>query len=449
MGTTLLIQDTLNTLTAGAGTTAVDDNTVSVELTGLTQISLDGGEGEDSITIASSLALGAANLSLAAETLRVNDGLTISTTGDISFSATELGTELGESLSPVNVEQKTATIAIGQNVSLQGDDITVRSVAADTTFLNQLGTNRLVNDFVIGPLANRITDLQALPVKVLFKQSSASVIVGSNTQFLGQGDVSLDAVATANATGSAISDLFSIGYADADASAIVDLATGVVINAGDAVVVRSNGSAIANLTTATEREVNVAFDPTRTALSLGVSRSNLVSNVTVAEGVNITSGKTANIVANGTSDTQVDAKAGSYADGRAGLAFGLGFSDADIKTEVNGTVTANQNPGAIVKWEFDPTRPGAIEFATNRINLAQALGVQQAISDATTQPHALKTGDKVSYSNRRGTSIGGVGTDQITGGLVDGQDYFIVVDPSDPDFIFLAETRVKALAAEQ
>ena len=232
LGSTLLIEDTQNNLIAGAGTTAVSGNQVSVDLTGITRIALDGGTGEDRITIASNLSLGVANLSLTAETLRVNDGVIINTLGDIVFSATETGTELDEVRSPVNVEQKTATIAIGQNVSLNADDISLRARAADTTFLTQLGTNRLINDFIIGPIASRITDLAALPVKVLFKQSDAAITVGSNTQLLGTGDVTLDAVATANATGSAISSLFSIGYAEAEASAIVDLATGVNINAG-------------------------------------------------------------------------------------------------------------------------------------------------------------------------------------------------------------------------
>ena len=208
---------------------------------------------------------------------------------------------------------------------------------------------------------------------------------------------------------------------------------------------RSDGSAIANLTTETEREFNVTFDPTRIALSLGVANANLVSNVTVAEGVNITSGKTANIVADGTSETEVESKAGSYFDGRAGLSFGLGFSDADIKTEVNGNVTANQNPGSIVKWEFDPTAPGVLDTDNNRINLATAFGLTLAPGE---QPHALKTGDKVSYSNRRGTSIGGIGLGQLQGGLVDGADYYIIVDPNAPQFVYLAETRDKALAAE-
>jgi len=47
LGSTLLIEDTQNSLIAGAGTTAVSSNQVSVDLTGITRIALDGGTGND------------------------------------------------------------------------------------------------------------------------------------------------------------------------------------------------------------------------------------------------------------------------------------------------------------------------------------------------------------------------------------------------------------------
>jgi hypothetical protein len=154
----------------------------------------------------------------------------------------------------------------------------------------------------------------------------------------------------------------------------------------------------------------------------------------VPEDVIVTAGKTVNILATGDETTDASATSGLFSTGLAGLAFGVGLSDADIKTEVNGQVTANQESGAVVKLEFDPTATNVIDFNNNSIDLAVALG-----NSTAKIPHALKTGDKVSYSNRRGNSIGGLG---------DGQDYYVVVDPTSPNKIYLAETLAKAKAAE-
>ena len=46
--------------------------------------------------------------------------------------------------------------------------------------------------------------------------------------------------------------------------------------------------------------------------------------------------------------TSAEAEAGLSTDGRAGLAFGLGFSDVDIQTDVDATVTAHMDPGSVV-----------------------------------------------------------------------------------------------------
>jgi flagellar basal body rod protein FlgC len=228
-----------------------------------------------------------------------------------------------------------------------------------------------------------------------------------------------------------------VGYAQADASATVDLKTGTEINTEGEVLIATSGSATASIGTETKRKLgNAPSNPKSLALSLGVANTDAIANTFVAEGVIITAGKTANIVATGTSETDVETEASLYADGRAGLASGLGFSDADIRAEVNGTVTANVDPdGSTVKLEFDPTvtdasKIGYVDTANKTINVG---------------PNALVKGDKVNYTNRRGTSIGGIGTGQVTGGLVDGKDYYVIPVPNKPNLIQLAETEKDAL----
>ncbi len=114
-----------------------------------------------------------------------------------------------------------------------------------------------------------------------------------------------------------------------------------------------------------------------------------------------------------------------FADGRAGLAFALQFSTADITTTVDGTIVARAQDGYTVKIEIDPLAApgevGYVDYDNDQIYVGNT---------------ALVTEDTITYTNRRGTSIGG---------LVDGREYYVIA--LDDGWIKLAETGAQALRA--
>ncbi|HUU34053.1 MAG TPA: hypothetical protein VMW48_08300, partial [Vicinamibacterales bacterium] len=167
--------------------------------------------------------------------------------------------------------------------------------------------------------------------------------------------------------------------------------------------------------------------------ALAVSDANTVSHVTIEKGASITAGTTVNVIATGNSTSDAEASSGLFANGTAGLAFALDFSNSDIKTSVDGTIISNADPvaGYTVKIEIDPLaglnpdgtpQVGYVDYVLNRIYVG---------------PNALVDEDMITYTNRRGTSISG---------LVDGKPYFIVTT-DDPGWIQLAATQTKALRA--
>ena len=134
------------------------------------------------------------------------------------------------------------------------------------------------------------------------------------------------------------------------------------------------------------------------AASLAVSNATAVSHTTVEAGAVIHAGKTANVVARGGTSSEAEAESGAAANGVAGVAFGVQFSKADIRTVVDGEVTAEAQGDYAVKLEIDPTvtdpnAVGYVDYANNRINVGGT---------------GLVTEDMVTYSNRRGRSIGGI-----------------------------------------
>jgi hypothetical protein len=285
----------------------------------------------DSITFAGSISTGGGYLEAFAEDISVAPGVTLSTRGtdgvanDITFRARRFGTAELENLSPVLGTDRQVSLDIGAGAVLDANSIYLIAQAEDRTFSSLIGADRLLDKFLISPLASKVANLTAMPVKVLAKQSEASIVVGEGAQLLGDGTVGIYATASADASGNAFGSLFSVGYAQGQTTATVDIQSDVVIDAGDAVVVTSNAESTANMETKTEHSPESTPNPgsNQAGLALGVAYANATSHVTVASGASITAGKTANIGASGNVDAEAVTESGLFANGRAALAFGL------------------------------------------------------------------------------------------------------------------------------
>jgi hypothetical protein len=72
-------------------------------------------------------------------------------------------------------------------VEILAGNIGITASATDVSFISKLGTSRLVNNFVISPLAGKISGLASLglPVQVLLKSSTATVDIGDNVNVIG------------------------------------------------------------------------------------------------------------------------------------------------------------------------------------------------------------------------------------------------------------------------
>ena len=379
-----------------------------------------------------------------ADCITVNDNVSIAVgDNDIVFRSRRIGTAELENLSPALGTSRSVSIDIGASAELSADGgIYLITQAEDRSLADVLGVGQEVNNFVIQLLLDKVGSLFALPVKVLVKNSSATITLQENAKILSGGTVGIYSTAVADASGSASSSLVSIAYGRAVANATIDIQNGVEIVSQDATVITASGSATSSISSSTGRTLESTPNPSsiQIAGSIAVSDANVTSHVTVAETASITAGKTANIGASGEVTSEAEASSGMYSDGTAAVAFGLEFSQANIQTTINGSVTANMNPGSVVKIEIDPTvtvsddgtEPiGYVDYENNMIHVG---------------PHALVTEDVIEYTNRFGTSIGN---------LVDGRSYYVITLADDPttldrdesEWIQLAETETKAILA--
>ena len=214
----------------------------------------------DSVIFSGDIALD--YLEVFADHVTVNDNVHI-VTGDsgIFFRPRLIGVSTFENLLPVFATVRSVSVDIGKNAVLEGGNIYFVVQAEDKSFSDVIGAGKEVSNFVIDPLTDFLGDTVALPVKLLVKQSSASITLQEGAQLLSGGTIGMYATATADASGSAFSSLVSIGYGRANATAIIDIQEDVVIDAGAAVVATATGSATANITALRKRTQELGSTP--------------------------------------------------------------------------------------------------------------------------------------------------------------------------------------------
>ncbi|MEO0985812.1 MAG: DUF4347 domain-containing protein [Cyanobacteria bacterium J06639_14] len=416
----------------------------------------------DTINFYNDISTNGGNLFVTGETITVGEVdaagnvinavvLDAGTDGDLTLNAARLDVTEVDNAPPdvtadgeiLGTDLKETAITIDKESEVIGKNIILKAQSEDLSFLDLLAADQsstTLNNVLLGPLNDQVQSFDDIPLKILLKESKATVNINADAQITGAAGVTIDATATSISSGGASNNPFTgtdaipvaLGYAEATANATVLLEGGVDVTAGEAVVISSDGNATADIASSIDQEKGDIV------LALGLSFTDVTSTTTVAEGVTIESGKTANILATGSTETNASGESGTDQNKAVGLGFGLGYSKANITTDVKGSVTANQIPGSVVKIEFDPTEADVIDFDPT---------LPAGFSGSTIKvgKNALATGDQINYSNRRGDSIG---TTNVLNGLTDDTDYYVILHPTDPEKILLASSEIKALRGE-
>ena len=347
---------------------------------------------------------------------------------DIVFRARRIGTPEIENLLPSGYLAKGVSIDIGANANLFAGSIYLVAQAEDRDIATQAGvTSVFLKQGLIEPVMNFLTDLVSLPVKVLVKDAQAHVTIGQYAKLLAGDVIGIYANATTDASAQAKSQLVSIGYSQADATATINVMSYAVVEGGGAVNITSGAAATAQMATETSREEQGSV-PGRSAqqskgsafsASLAVAYANVVSTTTVHQYATVHGGRTVNVRALGEVESAASAESGLFADGTAAIAVALQFSTANITTTLAGTVTADMNTegGEVVKFEFDPTVKAAVYQSTDapltRLKTGDTVVLRTALSDATVRPGSIDAANWESLTMGAGTVLVYVGPDDF------------------------------------
>ncbi len=381
----------------------------------------------DSLGSSGKLSLSAPEITLEAGSKLLADvgGDSLHLAGDITLEAINI--EKTPLIRLAGNESKTAKISI-DGATIKGGNIDITALAGDSN--PEDGAPTIQENWTFGELETLLDDNVSLPAAVMIKRAEAAIKINEesagDTVISSSGNVNINAVSSADGTVKAISggidllpdtNIFSVGYSKAEATARVEVGTGVVIDAAGDVSLQSDASATASATARTSQNLGVGpSNRNNIAVSLAIANSDTTSHATVAEGSSVTAGGTIAVHARGQSTNVASAETGTYDDGLAGVAVGLGFSDADVLAQVNGTFLSKGFLPA-----FNP-----VTVATDN---AFDLGPD----------HGLITGQQVRYDNGGGIGIGG---------LKHGKTYYVIVDSLSPNQVMLAESLDNALAGD-
>ncbi|MBD2449690.1 hypothetical protein H6G76_21470 [Nostoc sp. FACHB-152] len=373
-------------------------------------LTIDGEDGNDSVIFAQNLTLNGGNLTVNAESISILDNVNIFTSGDVSFEAKNNSSVLLNLLPGGIVNTQKAEISLGNNVSIEAENITLKAEAQDDNPTDEI--NSWVNGFLVQPLIDYGTAIASLPVDFAIRESSASVILGNNAKLTTGGDIEISATAKADSTSKVLNQYFSIGYSSSNATAITTIGQGAIIKAEGDVNILSDANSVAGMTTRTLKNLGEEpTDSTGVGVSIAIANAKLTSKTTVSQGAEIEAGGNVNLVANGKTEREASAEVGSFgSSGRGGISAALGFSKADVNTFVNGKVVS----GSSLQHEFNPGS------AVNNDN-----------DTITIKNHGFKDGQAVIYKNNNDA-------DSNIGDLEDSTTYYVKV--VDENTIQLAES---------
>jgi len=391
----------------------------------------------DTITVSGNISLPGENVTLTADTINVDAGVSLSTSdaigaaGDITLKGRQITVSGGASLlaegattsgtisltaediskrvfsSPIAFVHKQATVDVS-GATIRGGDIKMTAAADDSSALGDLPV--FAKGFVgnlVGLLnqipGSAISALLGIDLSVVLRGADskvslddATIVSSKSVDIASTSKLLSDAIAiSVGRTGTNIFQ-FAGGFAGAFGKSEALITGSTTITAADNVSVSAKGDTTAKTTARATSNLFGQVNEDGTSIALAISNNDLTAHATVGReaAITATSGNV-NIVADGKMSTVASASTVGFVDGKAGIGVGLDFEFADIQATVDGQITAGGSvTGGSGDGTFNPLDAGVIDLNANTIKLAG---------------HGFKTGQLLTYAAQNKTL--GVTTD--------------------------------------
>jgi len=309
--------------------------------------------------------------------------------------------------------------------TIDAGEVTIGAlIAANKEVQEAAATN--VNPLVDNFVGDKISDLIdiarsfVLPASVSIRVAGAGISI-NDSSISSAGDILVDAYAETLSDASVISlysispIAFSVTYAEAVTTAIIDI-TGSTTLTSTAGGVHIKSHAQTEASASTDLYVDAKF-----AVGAAAALFATESTTTIGQNVYIEAYEDVSIKSQG--DVSGSARSGVRTPPTSNGAFSISFSlsDAEVTTEVGGTIIAQGSTSVI------------------EVDMSSFTGGQELTLISDGDGHGLETGHRVIYENTTGEPIGQLG---------DGLTYYAVVDAAKPSEVQLALSLDDAYSGE-
>ncbi len=341
-GTTITIKDPSNAIEGGAGTTKVDDNTVTVPVSSLTgSLNVNLGGGTDSLTFSGQITANG-GITADAETIVVNPNATLRTAGNISLSAK------ADDLGSPTLVAKIGTTEVKFPISLDGFYFAKPEAFIDLTGATLHGAAISLTAEASAPLEPTAAQFDAFQGTGVYANSTADIKIENAT-------ITADSL-TATATSSVTSDLqdkvspggnantdagLSVVIVDGNARAYIsgtstlNVSGDVTIEAMNTIDIKSSVDGSTENAVGATAAVAVAVADTKAYIGDSASISPGVDSVTVKATTNSSAASSATSTAGGAQENSTeDTKSQQLLanpDGDVATEDGAATSDGEVK----------------------------------------------------------------------------------------------------------------------
>ena len=355
--------------------------------------------------------------------------------GAITLTATNINYTLdGLTFPTLQAMARTANITFADSTTsaktlVLGGTIEIEATAGDISLQNEVSNNNgpaagpwlggAINSALSAVNALPGINLLTLPAAISYKDSVDDVTIGQNTQIVGSGDVTVQADASADATGQAMYQLnptlgaaVAVMYGATDAE--TDVQSGALIEStGGSISINSSASTTANATASPAAKKSTNIPKAQFSFAVGISQQTALT--TIEQGATLAALDNIDLETNnGTNNTgsvTTTAYTSTNNTGQFAGAIAVNVSISNIETNVNGTLLAE------AASDPEDTAPTVLTLNPfTQIDFANS-----ALIVPSSQFSDYSTGQQISYNNGGGGNIDG---------LQSGDTYFVIVPTS-------------------
>jgi len=197
---------------------------------------------------------------------------------------------------------------------------------------------QVASDYLSGQLTDFLVATGVFAAWRVKEVTTAVIHIGDDANLEADTDVVISATTQSKETNKVDNETQAIAVTLVESTSQVTIGEGTAIAAGNDVTVTTDATIEATAEAKTAKNLGATTPSEGTAIAVAVAKSNLNSNIRVAETALIRSGADLTLHAKGKQSVSTDAGAGIHVEGGVGIAAAFSFPKSNVTTDVYGSL---------------------------------------------------------------------------------------------------------------